>query len=67
MNSEGLVRCMYWIGRARALAALNDIPEMSELLDKAADCLCDAVAPPQRPPQSPPYKVSEDTDTEWME
>ncbi len=41
--NEQLTRCAYWIGRARALAALSDDKEIAEMLDKAADSLCEGV------------------------
>ena len=47
--NEQLVRCAYWIGRARAMAALNDMAEMAEMLDKAADSLCEGAAVPSTP------------------
>lgn len=47
--NEQLVRCAYWIGRARAMAALNDMAEMAEMLDKAADSLCEGASVPSPP------------------
>lgn len=41
--NEQLTRCAYWIGRARALAALSEDKEIAEMLDKAADSLCEGV------------------------
>ena len=71
MNSEGLVRCTYWLGRARALAAMNDSQEISEMLDKAVDSLCEALSQSSQPlpplQQTPNSLVRTKDVQEWME
>lgn len=65
MTNEQLLRCAYWLGRARALASLSDDKEIAEMLDKAADCLCESEIRPARPPADRPPEPPSD-EVEWI-
>lgn len=68
MNTEALVRCTYWLGRARALAAMSDMQEVTEILDKAVDSLCEAMQPSRSPPARAQEPITYDCSApEWSE